>query len=338
MKKKGKIQKYIKEKRAFLTLIVLGLVTISSLIIQGIYEDISKKHIDVCRAKLKNIQAELERYYTKNKYYPDNLQILIKEELLDKSTIEDPWGVEIRYYPVCYDSDENEASNYILGSSGPDKYFGSYDDVEPPIKSSIRYFRKSNDIVIDNIIDWDDEYRQLDKENKYESYVKRVINVCKSLKKYIEFHEAAGLVVKKIQSKNIVFSIRLETAGGSDGGNSFDAVWLFEDRHYNVYCVRYSYGKEKLRVIKFGSSKLKRLCEFLDKKEIWDCKSDFKSGEDVADGATSFLSIFYKDRNYQVAVYSLEYANEQSKGINGNVKSIWEVAHELRLIADSKSE
>ncbi|OGF46230.1 MAG: hypothetical protein A2231_09665 [Candidatus Firestonebacteria bacterium RIFOXYA2_FULL_40_8] len=96
--------------------------------------------IDSSRASLRGVQSALELYYTHYKYYPENLEIPIKEGYLAKGGDKDPWKTPYKY------ERSPDKSNYLIGSAGEDNKFDTDDDVEPPINTPRHTFKKTIEV------------------------------------------------------------------------------------------------------------------------------------------------------------------------------------------------
>jgi len=101
----------------------------------------TKSEIESYKQLLFQVQSSLELYFTKNKCYPENLEILIKEGWLGINQNIDPWGNKFKYEAIKTKS--GLVSNYKLGSNGPDGKSGTDDDIEPPINPKGHSFKNN---------------------------------------------------------------------------------------------------------------------------------------------------------------------------------------------------
>ena len=110
---------------------IIGIIVLLVILIPN-RGDRSEPDKDACRAQLRCIQSALEQYYGHYKYYPRDLDVLVKESYLSRESLIDPWGSKCRYDPL-YGKEAKQPTNYRLGSCGPDKKPDTGDDIEPPI-------------------------------------------------------------------------------------------------------------------------------------------------------------------------------------------------------------
>ena len=143
-------------RQAGFTLIELMIViAIIGLLVAIVIPDLlmtrQQSEVSACQASLRGVQSALELYYTHYKYYPTKMKELITEGYLSDNSDIDPWNHEFRYEPR-YDSgsgsggggsDSKTATNYLLGSSGPDGKSGTDDDIDPPINSKRHSFKSA---------------------------------------------------------------------------------------------------------------------------------------------------------------------------------------------------
>lgn len=75
---------------------------------------------------LEVVRRAIEQYAIDNRNtYPENLQVLINERILEQGSLEDAWGE-----PLYFSPQRDSAGNpYVLISAGPDREFGTEDDI-----------------------------------------------------------------------------------------------------------------------------------------------------------------------------------------------------------------
>lgn len=72
------------------------------------------------------VRRAIEQYAIDNRNtYPENLDVLITERILEPGSLEDAWGERL-YFSGQADSAGNP---YVLLSAGPDREFGTEDDI-----------------------------------------------------------------------------------------------------------------------------------------------------------------------------------------------------------------
>ena len=126
---------------------IIGLLV--SIVIPDLIEMKKMAAIEACKASLRGVQASLELYYTHYKYYPNSLKLVVKEGYLTEGSASDPWDHDFRYQPSYGTgmsgggSDSKTATNYLLGSAGPDGKAGTDDDLEAPINSITHSFKQN---------------------------------------------------------------------------------------------------------------------------------------------------------------------------------------------------
>ncbi|MFH1825218.1 MAG: prepilin-type N-terminal cleavage/methylation domain-containing protein [Candidatus Firestonebacteria bacterium] len=135
------------KEKGFTLIELMIVIAIIGLLIAIVIPDLLKtrreSEIQSCSASLRGVQSALELYYTHYKYYPEKLVTLLTEGYLSEGSDTDPWHMPYIYEPLSQGGDNEggsgegkTASNYLLGSSGPDGKKGTDDDIEPPINSS----------------------------------------------------------------------------------------------------------------------------------------------------------------------------------------------------------
>ena len=141
------------KRQAGFTLIELMIViAIIGLLVAIVIPDLlmtrQQSEVEACKASLRGVQSALELYFTHYKYYPQTVNQLVVEGYLGEGSDKDPWNKDFMYKPdygggtgTSTGSGDNQASNYFLGSSGPDKTPGNTDDVEPPITTTRHSFK-----------------------------------------------------------------------------------------------------------------------------------------------------------------------------------------------------
>jgi type II secretion system protein G len=128
---------------------IIGLLV--AIVIPDLLQTRMQSEIEACKASLRGLQSALELYYTHYKYYPDNMKTLITEGYLSENSDKDPWQHEFMYQPKYGGGGSDEgstnktASNYLLGSAGPDGKKGTDDDIDPPINSKRHSFKQAGD-------------------------------------------------------------------------------------------------------------------------------------------------------------------------------------------------
>jgi type II secretion system protein G len=148
----------LRRKEGGFTLIELMIViAIIGLLIAIVIPDLLKtremSEVESCKASLRGVQSALELYYTHYKYYPEDMKSLITEGYLGEKSDLDPWSKAFEYLPVkgtgtadvSGSTGTKTASNYLLGSDGPDGKKGTDDDIEPPINSKRHSFKQSGE-------------------------------------------------------------------------------------------------------------------------------------------------------------------------------------------------
>ena len=133
-KKCGQAQTKASSKKRKLGKITLG-VMISAVIVLifcAVYDynefsmRLKEDQVKACKAKLRGVQVSLELYNKHHKKFPGDLKKLVHEGYLGAEWEKDTWGKSYKY-------EVRGGSNYHLYSSGPDKKFGTNDDVLCPI-------------------------------------------------------------------------------------------------------------------------------------------------------------------------------------------------------------
>lgn len=128
-------------KGVLLLLLIIAVVLFYVFIVKNVLKVNSVDSDIACKASLRGAQSALELYYTHYKYYPDNLETLIKEGYLQEKGDKDPWGSKFNYK---YSKPNDDVSNnYSLKSNGPDGKPDTADDIDAPVKSNIRRSQKS---------------------------------------------------------------------------------------------------------------------------------------------------------------------------------------------------
>ena len=122
---------------------IFALIIIISLGVSGgfIYKEFKKElrytredsSWESCKYDLRQLQVKLEKYYSDNKKYPNNLKELFKEIYIEEKDIVDPWKREFFY--------QKNKKSYILFSFGKDGNPGTLDDVLSPIDSEKHYLK-----------------------------------------------------------------------------------------------------------------------------------------------------------------------------------------------------
>jgi len=79
-------------------------------------------HVQAERTHLRMVGLACESYALMANEYPDNLQTERFPKFLDGGSLDDQWGVEIKY--------QRTDDGYSVLSGGPDKEFGTIDDIE----------------------------------------------------------------------------------------------------------------------------------------------------------------------------------------------------------------
>ncbi len=70
----------------------------------------------------RNVAAALDMYSSENNGLPASLSDLVPQYLTRESEMVDPWGTPLQFRG-------GEAAGYTLVSAGPDRHFGSGDDI-----------------------------------------------------------------------------------------------------------------------------------------------------------------------------------------------------------------
>ena len=79
-------------------------------------------HVVAERNHLRMVGLACENFEEMAKQYPENLETEGFAQFIEGETLEDEWGIEIKY--------ELTESGYIVRSAGPDRTFGTIDDIE----------------------------------------------------------------------------------------------------------------------------------------------------------------------------------------------------------------
>jgi hypothetical protein len=79
--------------------------------------------LELLEDTFRNVAAALDMYVTENNSYPASIGDLVPRYLTTGSETVDPWGVALRLRAIG-------ESGYSLTSAGPDRAFGTGDDVE----------------------------------------------------------------------------------------------------------------------------------------------------------------------------------------------------------------
>jgi general secretion pathway protein G len=146
----------MKNQKGFTLIELMIVIMIIGLLIAIVIPDLLKtreqSEIQSCSASLRGVQSALELYYTHYKYYSNNLESLITEGYLSENSDKDPWNRQYRYQPLYAGGGAGDetgagggktASNYLLGSDGPDGKKGTDDDVESPINPKRHSFKQA---------------------------------------------------------------------------------------------------------------------------------------------------------------------------------------------------
>lgn len=72
---------------------------------------------------INNIKTALDNYYADNNEYPEMLDMLVPDYIPVPSHLDDPWGNRFKI-------SQDEEMNLVLISAGPDRKFGSTDDIK----------------------------------------------------------------------------------------------------------------------------------------------------------------------------------------------------------------
>jgi hypothetical protein len=73
-------------------------------------------------SQLQQVEAALDAYTSEHGYYPDDLSQIVPDFLPNPDFLIDPWGTQLRLV-------RGEGEKTFLLSAGPDRAFGSGDDI-----------------------------------------------------------------------------------------------------------------------------------------------------------------------------------------------------------------
>jgi len=85
----------------------------------GIFSD---SQGDAAKMQLQTISQGLDAYYVRHREYPDRLEVLVDEGMLEEKQLEDPWKK-----PIVYNL--TSANTYEVCSGGEDLAVGGQDDI-----------------------------------------------------------------------------------------------------------------------------------------------------------------------------------------------------------------
>ncbi len=104
-------------------MVVMGIIgIIGTAIAFGAIEMFGGGQVTGAEIQLKTVQKGLDSYYVIHREYPDRLEALVEEGMLEEKQLEDPWKKPISYSLTG-------ARSYELCSGGEDLSVGSADDI-----------------------------------------------------------------------------------------------------------------------------------------------------------------------------------------------------------------
>ncbi|PIE65535.1 MAG: hypothetical protein CSA24_02555 [Deltaproteobacteria bacterium] len=104
-------------------MVVMGIIAIiGTAIAFGAIEMFGGGQVEGAKIQMGTIKKGLDSYYVKHREYPDRLEALVEEGLLEEKQLEDPWKKPISYSLTG-------ARSYELCSGGEDLSIGSADDI-----------------------------------------------------------------------------------------------------------------------------------------------------------------------------------------------------------------
>ena len=132
-------------RRGFTLLEVLMVVVIlgilAAVVVPNLFQGQAIAEIGAAKSSMKGIESALNLYRIAMGAYPEELRQLVeapddeeearkwgKDGYIEEKNLVDPWGEEW-YYRGPEDAEEN-AGKFDLGSNGPDKEWGTEDDLK----------------------------------------------------------------------------------------------------------------------------------------------------------------------------------------------------------------
>lgn len=137
------IRRLVRDQRGFTLvelLVVVTIIAILSLVVKSAVEGyIVKSRIARCQAELAAMRSVVQQYYVEAERYPSpaattGLPALMKKAGIrwddkDPRAINDPWGKAYVYGALMLGSGSPDKNSWFLASAGPDKRWGSGDEI-----------------------------------------------------------------------------------------------------------------------------------------------------------------------------------------------------------------
>lgn len=89
----------------------------------GLFKALDRTEKLALDRQVDNIKNALDNYYSSHNEYPDMLDMLVPDYVAVPKQLDDPWGNRFKIA-------QDEEMNLVLISAGPDRKFGSEDDIK----------------------------------------------------------------------------------------------------------------------------------------------------------------------------------------------------------------